>query len=61
MIEADSKVIWNLPFFVPLPEPSHFSSTLQNFRISGTCQYLIIVIFMEQPRVFHHKSFFFHN
>ena len=27
MIEADSKAIWNLPFFVPLPEPPHFSST----------------------------------
>lgn len=24
MIEADSKAIWNLPFFMPLLEPSHF-------------------------------------
>lgn len=28
MIEADSKAIWNLPFFVPIPESSDFSSTL---------------------------------
>lgn len=48
-MEADSKAIWNLPFFVPLPETSHFFI------------YLIIMIFMEQPKVFHHKSFFFHN
>lgn len=26
-MEADSKAIWNLPFFVPLPESAHFSST----------------------------------
>ena len=24
MMEADSKAIWNLPFFVPLAETSHF-------------------------------------
>lgn len=40
MIEADSKAVWNLPFFVPLPVPlpelSLFSSTLLNFRISGS-------------------------
>ena len=35
MIEADSKAIWNLPFFVPLPESSHFSSTFySDFHLS---------------------------
>ena len=24
MMEADSKATWNLPFFVSLPETSHF-------------------------------------
>lgn len=48
-MEADSKAIWNLPFLCPYLKHRIFSSTL------------IIVIFMEQPKVFHHKSFFFHN
>lgn len=48
MMEADSKAIWNLPFLCPY----------LNHRIFI---YRIIVIFMEQPKVFHHKSFFFHN
>lgn len=47
MIEADSKAIWNLPFFVPLPESSHFSSTFI---------YLIIVIFIYPSGYFFHKS-----
>lgn len=49
MMEADSKAIWNLPFFL---------CPYLNHRIFI---YRIIVIFMEQPKVFHHKSFFFHN
>ena len=48
MMEADSKAIWNLPFLCPYLNQRIFI-------------YRIIVIFMEQPKVFHHKSFFFHN
>ena len=48
MMEADSKAIWNLLFFVPLPETSHFHLPYYSD-------------FHGAAKSFHHKSFFFHN
>ncbi len=42
MIEADSKAIWNLPFFVPLKQ----------LRTMAYFTYLIIGIFMKPSRYF---------